>query len=639
MHAGLAKAIAESWGILKPRDNLTVTQWADKFRIIQSGKYYSATTPYMREPMDCATDHRVGEIVIAASAQVSKTTTLENIAGYYIAHEPRQILMVMETLDKSKAWSEDKLRHMGEHTFPGVFAQARSRDARNTMLFKSFAGGDIAIVGANAPSGLKSRARNLVLLDETSGYEDSAGDEGDVEQLAIKRTETFPNALVVRTSTPTVSHRILDDNGNPVILPSRIFRAYNRTDKREWWCKCPHCDQWATLKWSNVRWEENNPKTAHYVCESCKTALADADRFRMAMNGEWRPSAPFSGKAGFCVNGLVSPFPAHRGYVNKLHEYAEQFIEGKRDPNKLRVFINTVLAEDFCDFGAVPDTAPLFKRRESYSPDALPDDILCLTAGVDVQGDRLELQVVGWGEGEECWIVGHWIIPGDPAKKKVWEDSEGELTRKFSTRSGETLTINCALIDSGDGKSQKDVYKYVIPRQARRIYASKGDGRQGHPVVDQKRPSNFQKKREPIFLVHIGTDTVKDMIFHRCKLTEIGPKYIHFVNTLDAEWFNQFSGEEQKTVTISGKTETRWVQIRARNEALDCFVMNFAAVHLIRPQWDRLQAARKKQDKSKPETETEKPEEAPSPIQLPKPVASPKVAQVRRSSGFMNWRK
>lgn len=641
LHPGLAKCIENAWRLLKPRDNLTVTEWADRKRFIRRGKYYSSTAPYQQEPMRCATDRTVGEIVLITAAQMGKTTVVENISGFSIDHDPKLILVVQPTLDAAKSWSTDRLKTMAEDSFPDRFEKARARDSRNTMLFKSFPGGDIAIVGSNAPAGLASRDRNLVILDETCRYEDSAGAEGDIEQLAIKRTESHPDALVVRTSTPTVSRRMLSPDGQPVILPSRIFRAFNDTDKRLWFCKCPKCGFDQTLKWANVKWEEGKPETAHYVCEGCKEALSDSDRHKMAMGGEWRATAPFKGKAGFWLNALASPFPPHRGYVSRLHELAAKFIAAKHDKEKLKAFINTDLAEDFLDYGSTPDTKGLFDRREPMDPQALPDGILCLTAGVDVQGDRFEMQLCGWGEGEECWIIEHRVIPGDPKKPDVWRDLDSELERRRKTKSGHDLAIiQCTIIDSGDGKTQKEVYRYVIPRQRKKVFASKGEGQIGHPLINQTPPTKFAKRREPVWLVHIGVDTAKDMIFDRCAMTEIGPKYVHFSTALSAEWFNQLAAEEKKDVTISGRMETRWTQVRARNEALDCFVMNLAAVTLIRPQWDVLKAARKPAD-PEPEPEPERPNTW-TPSQPPKPAApSPKPGRPPRAprvSKFTNWR-
>lgn len=569
--------------LLEPRDDLTVTQWAEKNREL-TGRGRFKARPFQREVMDTATDETIRETTLVSAAQIGKTTIVENIAGYFIAHDPKLILVVFPQVELGEAWSNGRLQLMLDESCPGLVGPRRGRDAANTKLSKDYPGGNITIVGANSPAGLRMRDRQVAILDDVNGYPDSAGAEGDVESLVRNRLASYPDAFTFRTSTPTIKRTMLDPAGKTVTLSSRIYRAYERSDMRRWFCCCPRCGQWSQLKWDRVRWPAGRPEDAIYSPDCCNAELSDTDRLRMIEGGEWRKTAVSPGHAGFQISGLAAPFAAHRGYTTRMHEMAIDWLEAQKETEKLKVFINTSLGEDFEIVGATPDTKALYERTEPFGPDCVPNKVQAVTAYCDVQHDRLEMTVCGWGEAEECWVIEHRIIAGDVTSRATWSQLNEAFTVVYPKEDGSKLSIGCLLIDSADGQSQDEVYKFVHPRQAKRIYAARGSSESGAPLTRQAKPTKYAKKRWNIFLVTIGTHIAKGTLFKRLQIGEAGPRYIHFSQTLTTDWFNQLSAESLQRRKKDGREIDVWVQLSARNEALDCMAGNIAAYSVLRPQ-------------------------------------------------------
>ncbi len=566
-----------------------MSQWADQFRRLspeassEPGRWVTERAPYQRGMMDAVNEVGVSEVVFMTSSQIGKTEIINNIVGYFAHQDPSPLLLIQPTLDMAETWSKDRLAPMIRDTdeLTDLFGDPRSRDSNNTLLHKKFPGGHITMAGANSPSSLASRPIRIVLLDEEDRYPHSAGTEGDPGSLAQKRTTTFWNRLLVSVSTPTVEDE------------SKIESRYQQSDQRKFYVPCPECGAFEVLSWSQVKFEKKKPETTYYECEHCEAHLKESDKMWMLGHGEWRAEAAFNGIAGFHINELYSPWV-------KWAEMVENFLKAKRLPETLKVWVNTSLGETWKEKTEGVDPSGLLGRKENWGRVA-PEGVVAITAGVDVQDDRLEAEVIGWGVGQESWSLQYHVLHGDPAQNKVWEDLDNVLSQTIQTSDGRTLPVACACVDSGGHQTQR-VYEYCKAREYRRIYAIKGASQMGKPLVSKFSKAN--KLRVKLF--SIGTDTAKQMIYSRLKIHQPGPGYCHFPADYPEEYFKQLTAERIQTKFVNGHPTRIWVMPKGRrNEALDCRVYSMAALHILNPNLDRL-AKEQERERLKQRTDTEK---------------------------------
>lgn len=508
--------------------------------------------------MDACSDPNIQEVVVMAGAQLGKTEAILNIIGYHIHHEPSPILVLQPTLDMAQAFSKDRVAAGLIRSTPALrdkVKDPRSRDSGNTTLHKVFPGGALTMVGANSASGLASRPVRLVLADECDRYPASAGTEGDPIQLARKRSATFWNRKIVMVSTPT-------NKG-----ASRIEDAFEQSDQRYYYVPCRHCHHDQKMIWANVRWEDGNPDTAQYMCEECACLWSDSDRIWSIRNGQWKATAEFKGMAGFAINGLYSPW-------TPLADGVRDFLSVRKNPEQLRVWTNTYLGETWEDAGTTIDDYELAERREPM-PD-VPDDVVLLTCGADVQDNRIEATVVGWKKDEACAVIEHVTLYGDPSTPQLWDSLDSLIFKQYQTESGRQIAIRATCVDSG-GHFTNAVYQYCKKHTGRRVFAIKGVGGEGKAVAG--RPSKNNVAKCPLFPV--GVDTIKALLFARLTIREEGAGYISFSDTLDDEYFKQLTGEKIVTRYHKGFKKMVFEKIRARNEALDCWVYSYAAYAII----------------------------------------------------------
>ena len=533
--------------------------------------------------MDAISDPLNRDVVVMAGAQVGKTEIVLNVVGYHIAHDPSPILVVQPTLEMAQSFSKDRLSPMLRDTpqLRGKVKDPRSRDANNTTTHKVFPGGHISLVGSNSASGLASRPIRVVLCDEVDRYPASAGSEGDPIQLARKRSATFWNRKIVMVSTPT-------NKG-----ASRIESAFEETDKRKFFVPCEDCGHEQTLKWSGVRWEKDKPETAVYVCDECGSCWTDAARNRAVRKGKWKATEEFTGIAGFHINGIYSPW-------TPLSDAVRDFLSAKKMPETLRVWTNVYLAESWEDQGEIVDDFDVAQRAEDFGP-RVDQGVVVVTAGIDVQNDRLEVEIVGWGRSEESWSLAYDTLYGDPSTPQLWQDLDAHLATKFETEDDRTLQIRAACIDSG-GHYTKAVYDFVRPREGRRIFAIKGMAGESRPIVSRPTRNNIGKIR----LFTLGVDNIKSLIFSRLGIQLKGPGYCHFPNDRPDEYFKQLAASEKIVTKFhKGFPRREFIKTRTRNEALDCRVYATGALAILNLNLDTLadRAAKQVQQRNEPPKE------------------------------------
>lgn len=550
---------------LKPPPKLTVSEWADSFRKLspessaEVGAWHTSRAEYQREILDAVSDPSIESVTIMSCAQVGKTEMLLNLIGYHIHQDPSPILLVQPTLDMAQTFSKDRLAPMlrDSPVLQGKVADPKARDSGNTTLKKNFFGGHITMCGANSPASLASRPIRVVLFDEVDRFPVSAGSEGDPIDLARKRSATFWNRKEVSVSTPTIRNA------------SRIEGLFENTDKREYHVPCPDCGHHQVMRWSNVHWTDEDPDTAFYACEECGGAWDDAARYKAIRKGEWRATAPFVGRAGFRLSGLCSPW-------TPLSSAVADFLQAKKLPETLRVWVNTYLGESWEDDGERLDDFQIASHREDYNADSIPKEVVFITAGIDVQDDRLEMEVLGHGRDSETWSIEYRSIFGDPASGQVWAELDNFLSLTYKTEDDRELSIKASAIDTG-GHHTQAVYKYCKPRLSRRVFAIKGVGGEGKPIVGRPSTNNHIKCK----LFPIGVDTAKEMVYSHLKIKEIGAGYCHFPKAYTDEYFAMLTAEKVVRKYHKGFHRREWVKVRPRNEALDCRVYALAALSIV----------------------------------------------------------
>ena len=588
----------------QPPEDLTVSQWAARHRILsressaEAGPWRNDRTPYMVEPMDAFNDPRVSEITVVAMSQVGKSELELNIIGYIIDQDPASMLYVQPNLDDAKKFSRLRIAPMFRDSprLRTKVSEVRSRDAGNTVLQKTFPGGMLTIVGSQSPSALASTPARYVLGDEIDRWALSAGTEGDPWSLAAARTTTFYNAKKVAVSTPT-------NKGS-----SRIEKLYNDGTQERWCSQCPDCGAWHDILFDDIKFEFDTVKVGKaktyivnsvgWCCPSC--GCLHSEKEMREQPAKWiaaNPDALRHGRRSFWVNAFSSPWRSWDTIVR-------MFLEARKDPEKLKVFYNTILGQLWEDRGDLEDEDTMLARREDYgiredgTPVELPDGVLVLTCGVDTQDDRLEYEVVGHGHYGETWGIKKGIIMGDPAYDEPWQRLDDLIGHVYRFANNRGLTISMTFVDSGGHKTQH-VYKQCRARLHKRVFAIKGVGGDGIPYT--KPPSKVKiivngKAVGETWLYSIGVDAGKAEIMGSLKVQEPGPKYCHFPRGedrgYDITFFNGLLSEKLVMKTERGRTRWAWVKLpgHERNEALDCRDYALAAFRVLDPDLDAVEA-------------------------------------------------
>lgn len=424
-------------GVVAPPPVLTVSQWADRYRRLSAesaaepGQWNTDRAPYQREIMDAVNDPACEDVVIMSSAQVGKTELVLNIIGYYISHDPAPMLVVQPTIEMGQTFSKDRLAPMIRDT-PALSDKVRdvkSRTSGNTILHKAFPGGHVTIAGANSAASLASRPVRIVLMDEVDRYPPSAGSEGNPIKLAEKRTTAFWNRKKIKVSTPVLKST------------SQIYKEYLAGTMEEWNVACPRCGKYQPYEWGRIRFSDVTME-----CVGCHEHIGEAGWKQST--GKYVAEHPERHrKRSFHLNELASPWKHWPDIIQEWEEANREYKEFG-DTNKLQTFINTALGEPWEERGVSADSDDILERRETYDAE-IPDGVLALTAAVDVQADRFETEVVGWGHGYESWGIGYAKLYGDPGKDEVWDELEVYLDREMYFKSGAGLLIACTCLDTG----------------------------------------------------------------------------------------------------------------------------------------------------------------------------------------------
>lgn len=573
-HHLAARAAARA---MRPKDPLTVSEWADANRVLalegsaEPGPWKTSRTPYLREIMDQLSDASPARLVaFMKSSQVGGTEVASNWLGYIMDHAKGPVAVVMPTEKSLGDWMSQKFDPMAAAT-PAVAAVLRGRSNKssdNNAQRKKFIGGILYTKTAGSTAELKSTSLRYAIADEVDEY-DWTTLQGDPLGLLEVRLTTFHDRKLFVPSSPTMKDA------------SRIEELFEQGDRRRYHVPCPHCSDLQHLKWVNARWEKNLAaprivRNAWYVCEHCGAEISEHEKTAMMARGKWIAEAAGAPYPSYHINALYSPL----GLGLTWAELACEWIAAQEDPAKLMRFMNTRLGETWADRSRDIKPNALEARAEPFELRTIPSGVMLLTAGVDTQDDRLEIQIVGHGRHDRTWTIDYHILPGNPSDESLWEKLSEYLSATFINAAGKEMRIEATAIDSG-GHYTHHVYQFVRSRRVRRAIAVKGASTPSRPILCKPTAQDVTWKgvtqKKGVSLYAVGTDTAKHLLYARLNGDadkDPSERKVRFSQQLDSAFYDQLVSEAFNPRT------NKWEKKKGkRNEALDTWVYAVAASH------------------------------------------------------------
>lgn len=578
----ILEALGTALASFRPPPPLGYSEWAEAKRVVPVGTS-AEPGPWKSRPWQVAAFKALedpasrGTLFVGASQLAGKTEIILTVIGYHAEHDAAPVLVVEPDLDMADALSQDRVAPMFDQS-PAIrekIGPASGRTTANKIRHKVFPGGHLTLVGANSPSGLAMRPIRVLVCDEIDRYKPSAGTEGNPLRIAEKRTVSFWNARKLYVTSPGTKGL------------SESWKLWMKSDQQQWFVACPDCEKDQVLVWAQVKWNRDAdgahlPATARYVCEHCGSEWNDIKRWRAAAAGEMRATQPFAGFHAVRWGALNATNQA-------LGDMVQEWLDAQGDPESLQVFVNTVLVEWWEDNADAVDSTGLMSRREDWAMPAgaeVPEGAAVLTIGVDVQKDRIEYEVIGWGHGEESWSIEYGKLYGNAKEdSSVLADLDKVLGKAWVHATGAELYIRAACIDTG--YATQVVYRYCRPRlrrvlpngQSQFVFAIKGRSEYGRPVWPEVSSSKRTKLASRVNLWSIGVDAVKDQVMARLSIASPGPGYCHFPLTRGQEYFQGLTAEYSKTVRKAGAIRRVWILPAGKaNEPFDCRGYGYTAI-------------------------------------------------------------
>ena len=569
---------------IKPDPEYTVTEWADEHRYLTStsaaepGLYRSSRVPFNREIMDClSVRNPAREVVVMKGAQLGLSEVGNNFIGYVISTVPGPILAVQPTVDLAKNYSKMRIDTLIEASpiLRGKVHEAKSREGSNTILTKKFKGGILVITGGNSAAGLRSMPVRYLFLDEIDSYKSNVGGEGSAITLAEARTATYQNSKkIYKISTPTIDGK------------SNIQREYEKSSMEKYHVPCPFCSEYQTIEWEGIKYSPHKiEETVHLECKHCRKKIFEWQKTKMLSAGKWiaeHPERKYT--RGFHISSLYSAV----GWYSWAMA-AEDYEKAKEDPDTMRAFVNTKLGLCFRETGETPDYQRLYERREYYRPKELPFGACVLTAGIDVQKDRVEIFTVAWGPRKEKWAVDYEVILGDIEQNDVWDKLEEYVNQDWKVMGADLeIMISSFAIDSGFANMR--VAAFAKRFSKKRCFMVKGVS-SGSTFVQRPRDLemkvNGKKVKSGLRVWNVLSSEGKAELYRHLLLdrgeegSEAPQGFFHFHQDLHLEWFKGLCSEELKTKKVKGFDETYWEKVYRRNEPLDTYVYARAAYEVM----------------------------------------------------------
>ncbi len=582
--ASVAQLAARARAVARPPPRLSLSEWADQRFYLSPesaaspGKW--TCIPYQRGILDAFTDPAIERVSVMKSTRIGWTKLMNILEAYSMCHDPCPILVVQPTLEDARGYSKEEITPMIRDV-PDVAALFPRADVANdsdqTILHKRFPGGVLSFVGANSGRGFRRVSRKIVLFDEVDAYPPSAGEEGDQIKLAIKRSEYYWDRKIGAGSTPLIAGA------------SRIEDMFEAGDQRRYFVPCPQCGHMAPLVFRGegghaMKWPEGKPEEAFFACQDKGCVIEHGEKRRMVERGEWRAARPFNRHASFHVWAAYSYAP-NTTWADIAKEFLAATAAGSEE---LRTFVNTTLGETWMERGEAPDWQRLYDRRERYEIGVVPTGAVVVTAGADVQKDRVVWEVVAWAGDKQSWSVDSGVLPGDSSGEEVWRGLDALLEREWPVADGTTARISMLAVDSGYNTNV--VYNWARLKPLSRVIACKGVST-ARTMIGA--PSAVDVTVRGVRLARgykvwpVGVDIAKGEFYGWLRLpTPIDAPFqsgfCHFPEYGD-DYFRQITAEHLvKIVNRRGFVHYEWQVIPGReNHYLDCRVLARAAAALL----------------------------------------------------------
>lgn len=560
-------------GGIRPELRMSTKDWSNEYRYLpavasyESGKYRSSRTPYLEKIMEVMSPHSpVREIIFKKCSQIGGTEILNNWIGSIIHMAPGGILMVSPTDNLAKRNSKIRIEPMIQSTPPlrERVMSAKVRDGGNTVYQKDFPNGFLVMCGANSPADLKSLPCRYIGLDEINEYPADLDGQGSVIELAKARARNFPNSKLYINSSPTLEDGIID-------------KEFEDTDQQYYHVPCPHCAATQKLVFTQLRWEKGDYDHVYYQCEHCNQAIDERFKMEMLRHGDWVAECPEKvdkQRMGFAINALYSPWYGW-GEICRTYDKAQH-----SEP-KMRTFVNTILGEAWKEKGEQPDYNMVYNKRvDTYKPNFPPAEVCFITAGVDVQKDRLEVEIVGWAKGKRSYSIDYRVLVGDTSDDKVW-DELAKVVNEVWTRAGDGLMLPLRKMCVDTGYNQSKAIEFCRRFDLSRVVPVRGDDRQGviigaPKLVDYNRDG---KKIGSIRAWHVGVSILKSELYGWLRLNKddhghAPPGYCFFPKEghySGVDFFKGLCGEQLEVRKDNrGVQKYVWVKKHHFNEPLDC---------------------------------------------------------------------
>lgn len=565
----LADIRRSTMGSLRPPPRVPLSTWIEDHLVLPEGS--SALPggvrlyPYQKAIADSIGDPAVERVTIQKSARIGYTMTLVGALGAFVHNDPSPVLVLMPTESDARDFIVSDVEPVfdASPTLRGVLSAEHSVEKRNTLLHRRYPGGSLKVVAAKAPRNLRRHTVKVLLIDEADAMEPGA--EGSPIALAERRTFSFADRKIIMGSTPVFE------------AGSNIVHAYQQSDMRVFEVPCTACSAFTEILWEHIEWRPDEPHSAAFRCPHCHDLIPERQKSEMVANGVWRATAPrIEAHHGYRINALVSPL-ANAAW-GKL---ATEFLSVKDRPERLMGFVNTVLGQPWREDGEALETLALEKKAEPFGLNAIPSDVLAITAGVDVQHDRVEITFLGRDRDDVIYVLGHDVIWGNALDDVTWAEVDETLRTRWTHPLGGMIGIDAAVIDSGDGATVDVVYAFCGARSGRRIMAGKGASG-ARPAIQMTR-----SKSRGARLWIVGVDGLKAQLFNRLQ----SGISVRFSEDLPPHWYEQLTSERRVVRYYRGQPNVRFERKTGMAaEALDCVIYAMAASALHSVNWSAREA-------------------------------------------------
>lgn len=594
-HEAAVNAIRRGISTVRIPAPLTLSQWADEHFYLSSESSAIEgpweTLPFQRDVMDCISNDDIRIIDWLKCARIGYTKILMAAAGYFVEHKKRSGAIYQPTDSDANEFSKSEVDPMIRDVpvmSAALDGDSEKRGRKNTLELKQFLGALLYIRGGATPRSYRRLTIDWVAYDELEGFDRDVGEEGDPVTLGDARITNSPFPKSIRGSTPRLKHDSL------IAGEAERARHFFR-----YLIPCPECDTPQPMVFGNLRWDKDKPETARYVCEHCNMPWHYADLYQHLESGFWGTAEGYSIRDANLLDpdGMIVDWPRHIAFhlwaayspFFTWQELVEEWLEAVAasktgDVRKLKAFTNTRLAEAWEDQGEQVAHDTLYARREAYSRP--PAGVLLITTQIDVQDNRLELEAVGWGRGEESWGIEYRVIYGDPTQLEVWNELEQVISQTFTTEDNRELAIAAVVIDTGH--LAYHVYEFYKRSRHQRIFCIKGMGGEEQPIVSapHQRKSGQSSAAVPLFLM--GANVCKSITYKRLQIEKPGAGYCHFPDSYDEDYFLGLTAEKRILKKRRGFEVVEWHKVRPRNEQLDIRAMGILAMAVLNPLWDAL---------------------------------------------------